>query len=153
MSTPIQGIDSPDPTSLQSANFHKPFVLADVVRKLSRMTEILQKVAAAQAGGLTLYANWQKAYTDLMAVVPSGPATTPAWATATDDATVAKRGNLSRAIANISSTLQNRQSIVSDLAKALQSAVNQTNDAVNQQSSVGSTFLQSVQTLLGSIYK
>lgn len=146
-------IPNADPTSLQGAGLNKPFVLSNIVKLVTNMTKVLQKAAAAQAGGLTVLADMQRAYTDLMAKVPSGPTDADVWGTDTSTVGTEKRSNLLRAFANMTSTLQNRQSIISDTAKALQSAVNQSNDAVNQQANVGTTMLQEIQTLLGSIYR
>lgn len=45
-------------------------VLFDLFKLLVTMIEVLQKIAATQGQRLTFYANYQKAYTDLIAKVP-----------------------------------------------------------------------------------
>lgn len=146
------GVNAVDPTTLAPAQLNLTSIISNVIRLASRMTEVLQKTAAAQATLLTLYANMQRAYTDKMADIPISPPP-GTWATATDAASQDARARYQAKVANLTSTLQNRQSIVSDTAKAQQSAVNQSNDAVNQQANIGSTLLQEVQTLLSAIYR
>ena len=48
--------------------------------------------------------------------------------------------------------MQSRQALVGDDAKALQSNVNQSNDAVTQQSNLGTAILQELSTLLSEIF-
>jgi hypothetical protein len=94
---------------------------------------------------------WQKAYTDALAQVHTFiSGSVDIGGTSSGDVTA--RNDLNKLNSSLIQTMQNRQSVVSDDAKALQSNVNQSNDAVNQQSNLGTAIIQELGTLLSSIY-
>jgi hypothetical protein len=142
-----------DPTSLAPGKYSSTNVINRVFKIILEMVNALQNVAAVQAQRLTFMSSWQKAYTDAMAQIHTFSKDngdrfsfdTTDYATARDD--------LNRLNAQFTSTLQNRQSVVSDDAKALQSNVNQSNDAVNQHLNLANTILDELRSLLGSIFK
>lgn len=148
----MSSITPVDPSSLAPANYSSTIILNNIFKLILKMTTSLQNAAAAQADRLSFYTQWQKAYTAALAQVHTfikGNADTvggggSTFATARDD--------LNRLNATLTQTMQNRQSVVSDDAKALQSNVNQSNDAVNQQSNLGTAVIQELGTLLSSIY-
>lgn len=144
----------PDPTSLASANYTSTIILNRIFKLLLNMISSLQKVAAAQATRLKFMSSWQASYTDAMAQIHTfiKGDTTHAFG-GTDSGSATTRDDLNRLNSSFTQTLQNRQSVVSDDAKALQSNVNQSNDAVNQQSNLATAILQELGTLLQTIFK
>lgn len=154
MTTPVTPPTPPaDPTSLTSGNYTSSVILNRIFNLLLKMISSLQNAAAAQANRLTFMSEWQSAYTDAMSQLHTFIKRDGlAFSEDTSSAAV-HRDDLNRLNSNLIQTLQNRQSVVSDDAKALQSNINQSNDAVNQQSDLGTAILQELSTLLSAIFK
>lgn len=150
MTTPVGGPYPTDPTNLATSNFTSSIILNKIFNLLLTMITSLQNVAAAQANLLNFETNWQSAYTNVMAQVHTFTQGGGGLAGASSNAT--QRADLNNLNSNFIQTLQNRQGVVSDNAKALQSNVSQSNDAVNQQSNLGTAILQELSTLLSSIF-
>lgn len=149
--TPIDPVPAPeDTTSLAAGGYTAAIILNDIFSKILNMIGALQNAAAVQANRLSFLSGWQKAYTNLAANIPVFTSGSGAFGTKTDDKL---RGELNQLNSNYAATVQNRQSVVGDDAKALQSNVNQSNDAVNQQSNLGTAILQELGTLLAAIFK
>lgn len=140
-------------SSIGSSNFVSTIVLNDIFSLILKMVTSLQNAAAAQAHRLTFQSQWQSSYTNLMAQVPVFVQVDgrPFGSKEGDDPK--NRDDLNRVNATYTQTLQNRQSVVADSSKALQSNINQTNDAVNQQSNLATAILQELGTLLSAIYR
>lgn len=141
-----------DETTLSTAQYTSTIVLNRVFKIILKMVNALQNVAAVQAQRLSFMADWQKSYTDLMAQVHTfvkGDGNL--YSQDTTDASEA-RDNLNQLNTTYTTTLQNRQSIVSDDAKALQSNVNQSNEAVSQHLTLANTILDQLKSLLGAIF-
>lgn len=151
MTQPVNFVPPGDPTELAPGHYTQSGILNDIFNQILQMTTSLQQVAAAQANRLNILTQWQKAYTDLMAQVPTFSEAGGAFHGSSTSISKT-RDDLNRLNAAFTQTLQNRQSVVSDDAKALQSSVNQSNDAVNQQSNLGTAILQELSTLLGTIF-
>lgn len=148
MSTPTPPVGpTPDASSIATSNFSETAILNRIFDLILRMVSTLQNLAASQANRLTFMSQWQASYTDAMSQVKTFVTGDPTFPHATD------RDDANRLNSGFIQTLQNRQSVVSDNAKTLQSNVNQSNDAVNQQSNLGTAILQELGTLLGTIYK
>lgn len=139
----------PDASSLASGDYTSTNILNNIFSKLLSMVSTLQNVAASQANRLTFMAQWQQEYTDAMAQMHTF--------TEGDGSFLSGNSDGRTSMNNFNSTelqaMGNRQSVVSNNAKALQSNVNQSNDAVNSQSSLGTSILQELSTLLGNIFK
>lgn len=153
MTTPVTPPAPPDPTSLAPANYTSTIILNRIFKLVLNMITSLQNVAAAQASRLKFMSSWQAAYTDAMSQVHTFIQGDGKAFSGTGSGDITARDDLNRFNASLIQTMQNRQSIVSDDAKALQSNVNQSNDAVNQQSNLGTAILQELGTLLQSIFK
>lgn len=149
----VDPIPPPSNTNLSTANFHKTFVLSNIFNLLLNMTTSMQNIAAAQADRLQLYTSWQQTFTDKMAQIKTFMVGGGQFISGTDEPASQARQSLNQLNSNYIQTLQNRQSVVSDQAKALQSNVNQSNDAVSQQSNLGTAIIQEMNTLLGSIFR
>jgi hypothetical protein len=153
MTQPVTPTYPADPTSLGSAGYTSTIILNDIFDLVVEMTTSLQNVAAAQAERLNFLTDWQKAYTDALAQVHTFIKNNGDSIDANNSSEAQARDDLNRLNSNLIQTMQNRQSVVSDEAKALQSNVNQSNDAVNQQSNLGTAIIQELSSLLSAIYK
>lgn len=148
----VNPVDPVDTTSLAPGKYTRTIILNRIFDLIRKMLATMQNVATVQADRLTFLTQWQKGYTDVMnqiKVFTKGD-TTVASGIINDDTI---RGDLNRLNAQYTETLRNKRSVISDDAKALQSNVNQSNDAVNQQSSMGTSIMQTLSTLLSSIFR
>ena len=155
MTSPVTPAAPVDPTSLAVGNYTSTIILNRIFLLILNMITSLQKTAAAQANRLTFMGQWQSSYTDAMSQIHTFVKDGNPLHAFTDgsSASATRRDDLNRLNSNFIQTMQNRQSVVSDDAKALQSNVNQSNDAVNQQSNLGTAILQELSTLLSSIFR
>lgn len=156
------GVNYVDETTLAPGNYHKPLILDRIFKLLVEMINELQKTAAAQAQRLNFLTEWQKAYTDEMNqihafVAANGDGQFSNGSTPldhpTDSAASQARQNLNQTNTNYTQQLQGNNSVISNDAKALQSNVNQTNDAVQAQTDMATSILQQLSTILSSIYQ
>lgn len=149
MSTPP--VDPLDQTNLTTSNFHTGTeILNNIFNQLLNVTTSLQNVATAQAATLNIYTQIQQAYTQKLADVHTFVAGSTDFIGGTD--ATSARSSLNQLNASYTTNLTNQQSIYSDDAKTLQSNVNQSNDAVSQQSNLGTSILQEMGTLLSSMF-
>lgn len=147
MSTPA--VTPPDSTSLAPGKYTSTDVLNRIFKLISTLLTTLQESAAAQANRLTFLTQWQQAYTSKLSQIHTFVANDGDFAQS--DASM--RDDLNRLNAGYTQSLQNNQSIISDSAKALQSNVNASNDAVSKQSTLGTSIIQELGTLLTSVYR
>lgn len=137
-------------TSLEPANFQKTKILNSIFALIALMIGTMQNVASAQANRLRILTTWQAAYTfslQQMHTFLVGDNTAPGVG-AEDRARINQDINTPNR-----SLVQTFQSNVSDDAKALQSSINQTSDAVSQQSSIANAIIQELTTLLNAIFR
>jgi hypothetical protein len=138
----MSSVSPVDNTSLAAGNFNQTVILNDIFKLLTRSLTAIQNVAATQAQSLQFFAQWQNYYTSLMAQVPNP----------TQFANLGSSAGAKQAAAQFNTTLitklQNRQSIIADQTKAMQTVVNQSNDAASAQANLGSSLLQEMTTLL-----
>lgn len=146
--------DSPE-SSIYSQNevcFCKTQILDRVFDLLVKMIGVLQQAAVAQANRVNFLSEWQKAYTDAMDQVHSFASKNgDQYDDPDNDGDLMSNLNQTNSIYTTSE--QNRRSVISDDAKSLQTTVNQTSDAVNNQSSLATSFLQELSTLLSTIFR
>ena len=136
-----------DTSNLKSANYVNAQVMNSLFIKLTRMVVSLQQAATAQSARLTIYANWQVLYGNLLKKVPTFA---PGDGSGLDTTAV---GQANTANSSFITLIQANQQLVANLAKSLQSNVNQTNDQSNSQSSLATAILQQLSTMLSSIFK
>jgi len=148
---PVTPTGPADPTSLAPGDYTSTVILNRIFSLILTMITALQDATAAQANRLTFLGTWQNSYTQLNAEIPTFTQTSGS--SFPGNMNTSQRGQLNQLNTTLSTTVQNRQSVVSDAAKALQSNVNQSNDAVNSQSTLGTSILQELSTLLSSIFK
>lgn len=153
MTTPVTPLPPPDDTRLAPGNFTSTEILNRAFKLINTVLTSMQSVAAAQASRLTILSSWQKAYSDMMNQVHTFSAGNgDAISNPSDSTQTTYRNDLNKLNSQLIQIMQNRQSIIGDDAKALQSNVSQSNDAVNQQSSLGTAILQDLSTLLGTVF-
>lgn len=145
-------IDGSDNSSLSSANFDKTLILNRIFALLAKIIGTMQSVASVQANRLLVLTQWQQAYTNTESQLRTflkGDGTR----LGADDATD-QRNNVNNNL-NVQwrSNLENNRSVLSDDAKSLQSNINQSTDAVSQQSNLATAVIQELTTILGSIYR
>lgn len=120
-------------------------VIFDLVVK---MIGTLQIVTAAQSDRLKFLTSWQQAYTNLEASIRSFVKSGPEWIQGDDDS----RNQLNQANQTYTQEIQSRITVVNDDSKQLQTNINQSNDAVSQQTSLGTAIIQQLSSLLSAIY-
>ncbi|MCB1112840.1 MAG: hypothetical protein H7A37_01685 [Chlamydiales bacterium] len=139
----------------------RTLIIDRVFLLLVRMIEVLQKCAAAQSDRLNFLTQWQKAYTDQMDTIhafagDNGDAIDKT-GDAENDSSVREqrdaRDDLNRVNSTYTEELRSRRSVISDDAKSLQTTVNQTSDAANQQTNMATSLLQQLSTILSAIYR
>lgn len=150
----LSGASAPLITSVETSASKKVLILDRIFRLLVSMIESLQGVAAAQADRLSFLTQWQKAYTDKMNQVPTFIQSNgmPGIDGGGDESRSA-RDDLNRLNSTFTENMRANRSVISDDAKALQSNVNQSNDAVTQQSDLTTALIQQFSTILGAIYR
>lgn len=157
---------------------HKLNILNNIFLLIVQMIGTLQNVAAAQSQRLTFLSTWTNAYVSLQNQLHSfykgngdyvdgsgakdGSIYSPDFYTKGADSagcgSLTQSNNVRDALnntinANLSQVIQNNRGQVSDTSKAMQSTVNTTSDAVNQQSNMATTILQQLDSLLSAIFK
>lgn len=149
MVTPVDPVDT---TSLAPGKYTRTIILNRVFDLILKMLATMQNMATTQANRLTFLTQWQKGYTDVMnqvKVFTAGDTSVNVAIIGNDT----MRAELNRLNAQYTETLRNKRSIISDDSKSLQSNVNQSNDAVNQQSTMGTSILQELSTILSAIFR
>ncbi len=140
-------------------------ILNDLLFLIIKMISSIQNVAASQADRLSLYTAWQKGYTDLLNQVhvftgsskdklkdfssgnpfSNNPSLTDVQKRRQDE-----QGNFN---AGMVQQITAFKDTVSEDAKALQSRVNQSSDAFNEQANTATAILQELSTILSAIFR
>lgn len=159
-----------DATGIHPGLYGRPLVLDRIFKLLVAMIDVLQKTAAAQANRLNFLSQWQKSYTDEMNQIHafvSQNGDGSAMRTSTihlshsdggrnvDDSSAEgtnARTEMNTLNTNFTQQMQGNRQVIADDAKALQTSVNQTNDAVQAQTDMATSILQQLSTILTSIY-
>lgn len=152
----IPGTQAPDGSIYKEnqVGFNKTLLLDRIFILLKDMISVLQNAAIAQSNRLTFLSEWQKAYTDTLDQVHAfAVANGDRFDDPDDDKDTTLISNLNQTNSIYTTQEQNRRSVISDDAKSLQTNVNQTTDAVNQQASLATSFLQELNTLLSTIFR
>lgn len=138
-------------------------ILNEVFFLIVKMITSIQNVAASQADRLALYTSWQKGYTDLLNQVhvftgSSKDKLKDAYGPFTDAPSLSdvqkrrqdEQGNFN---AGMVQQITAYKDTVSEDAKALQSRVNQSTDAFNEQANSATAILQELSTILSAIFR
>lgn len=140
-------------------------ILNDVFFLIVRMITSIQNVAASQADRLSLYTAWQKGYTDLLNQVhvftgssrdklrdftsPNPFSNNPSLS----DVQKKRQDEQGNFNAGMVQQITAYKDTVSEDAKALQSRVNQSTDAFNEQANSATAILQELSTILSAIFR
>lgn len=134
-------------------------VVSRILALLTKTINLLQQISASQAQHLSFQTSWQSNYTTLLTQVPQFAAgdRTPLGGSSTDRtidvrAAAFRNKDINPKMQNILQQVQARQSNVQDTAKSQQTNINQSQDASNQLSQMLTSLLQTMQTILSSIY-
>jgi len=154
----VQGGVAIDSTSLNPGKYLDTNILTKIFSLLTSMISTTQNVAAAQAQRLNFLTAWQQAYTNVLNQMPTFIAGGGADGGGSNSISSASgfgtyRDALNQFNSGLTAQTQANQNLVSDDAKSLQSTVNQSNDAVNQQENMATSVIQQMNTLLTSIYQ
>lgn len=139
---------------METSSSKKVLILDRIFALLIEMIDTLQKVASSQADRLSFLTQWQKAYTDSMNQVPTF--IQGGGVSAVNQSTTSGRNardDLNNLNSNLTETMRSNRSVISDDSKSLQTNVNQSNDAVTQQSDLTTSLIQEFSTILAAIYR
>lgn len=130
--------------STVAGTFYKVDIINRILTLLTSILGTLQSMTASQAGNLTVLARWQQAYTEQQGKISFNVS----GISGTQD-----QSNAINQRSQFVSMIQTKRSLVQDSSKALQSAVNQSNDTTSQQANLLSALLQQLSTILSAIYR
>jgi hypothetical protein len=160
----LEAISLGGPSSLAGNSSEKVFVIHRIIALLIAMIGTLQNVAIVQANRLKYITQYQQVYTGMQSQIPvflektNDPAhyvierKGMSGVSSTDQARARTDLNSSYN-ALLTDNLRSLRSIQEDKAKQIQSNINQTNDAVNQQTDMATSFIQQLSTLLSTIMR
>jgi len=151
-------------SSISETKSNAVLVLNRILSLLIQLIKTLENVGIVQANRLSFYTKFQNAYTALQSQVPTftkgqiystttgATYESPLGAGSTEAGE--SRNNLNSSFNGLlTDNLRSLRAIQEDNAKKLQSNINTTNDAVNQQTDMATTFIQQMSTLLSSILR
>lgn len=141
-------------SSLAENDSQKAQVINRIILLLISLIQTMQNVGIAQANRLRYLTQFQNAYTALETQVPVFLQSTPGPIGGTSSNSSTVRNELNSSFNGIVlDNVRSLRTVQQNNAQQVQSAVNTTNDAVNQQMSMVTTFLQQMTTLLGTILR
>lgn len=144
----------PDHSSLSSNDSYKVIIINKILLLLIALIGAIQNMGIAQAHRLTFTSNFERAYTTLQTQIPVFLRGDFTIVGGTDSGQTNARNELNSSFNSfITQNLRNLGGLQDNAAKSQQSSLNQTNDAVNQQTDMVSTFIQQLSSLLSTILK
>ena len=153
----VQDIANVKPAVIPTLPTQSVSILNDVFSLIVSMIESIQNITASQASRLSLYTSWQKGYTDLLNQVPIFTASSAdllrdnaVFGTDTKETRKEVQGNFN---AGLTQQITAFKDTVSEDAKALQSRVNASSDAFNEQANTATAILQQISTILSAIFR
>lgn len=139
-------------STLSGNHSEKILIISQILFLIIQLIKALQDVAVAQSNKLQYYTKFENAYTALQNQIPTFLVGSPGKIGGNSQSAETARGNINSAFnANLSSNLRNLQNIQQNNAKTFQTNVNQTSDAVNQQTDTVTSFIQQMSSLLSAI--
>lgn len=147
-----------------SASSEKALILNRLINLLISLISILQKVGVSQANQLKFVTNFQNIYVKLQTQIPvlsrgdtftagSGATGTTPLGLKTTSANDERNAINTAFNAAKTEMMRSFRGVQEDIAKQVQSRVNQTNDTVNQQTDMATAFLQQLSGLVGAIFR
>lgn len=120
-------------------------ILWQIFATILDMIQVIQKTTAISAQRLGFLTNYQKAYTELIAQIPTFLNGQPFTADET--------GPINSKLQAFAENLRSFRGIITDDSKSLQSSVNGLNESGNQQANLATDLLQQMSSLLSTIMK
>lgn len=128
-------------------------IIFELLSLVKDMVGTLEDLSSAQVERLKFYSNWQQSYTDLIAKVP---VVTVSKLGAKIKGNDEQKSNAMQQVGQYNDAwtqkLRSFRDNVASEAKSHQTAVDQTKDAINAQSSLATTLLQDLRTILQSLF-
>lgn len=150
----LKEITYTDPTSLHPGKYLLGLQLNRVMNLLIEMVATLQKVAVQQSQKLSFFSQMQNANTAHMNTIHTwvlnDSAPTFISGSGNDDANT-NRQALNQANTSYISAIKANNDLISNTAKQIQTNVNQTQDAVSQQSNMLTSLIQQLRSINSSI--
>ncbi len=141
-------------SSLNSSKSLITLTLNNILSLLVGMIKSMQTVAVAQASRLNILVQWQKAYTEQMNSVHSFTTNNgDAFVSGTQSELTNVRQGLNLTNSTYTEQMRSNNGLVADTAKGLQTNINATQDAVNQQSNMATSILQQMSSIVQAINK
>jgi hypothetical protein len=137
-------------TSTVGATSSKTLVLNRIFALLAKMIGALQQIAAAQSDRLTIFTQWNLAYTNLQNSVKYIIKDEANNKIASDDA---DRNDYNSYNATLTEGIKAKNATVTDTSKNLQTSINQSSDSANNQISLATSIIQILSTILSAIYR
>lgn len=129
-------------------------VIDRILRLLVAMIDVLQRISAAQADRLTFLTKWQQAYTSMLVDIPVfSKGSTPAGIGADSPEAQTVRQDTATVTQTHQENVKALRTSVQDEAKQLQTTINQSQDAANQQTNMATSILQQLSTILSQIFR
>ncbi|NGX42801.1 MAG: hypothetical protein K940chlam7_01089 [Chlamydiae bacterium] len=132
-------------------------IIDRILKLLIGTIGILQNVSAAQAQRLGFYADWQRAYTDMLTRLPIIGTDYVKDIKDPDPDEAPSPSELVSEYQTFAGQLQTkiraRRDVIGDEAKAMQSAISQSQDAANQQTNMATAIIQQLSTILSQIFR
>jgi hypothetical protein len=132
-------------------------IINQILLLIIKMIGTLQRVAAFQSETLQIQTNQQTAYTNLETQVPVFTAGDGSIfgnaALASADESQQARDQANNYNQTLTETIRSRRTTVEDDAKIEQSNIDSSNNEANDQASTATAFLQTLATILASIYR
>lgn len=141
-----------DPTTLHAGKYLLTLTIGRVLTLLIKSITSMQSVAVAQANRLTFLTQWQQAYTSQMNSIHTFTQLNgDAYVSGTSDTQSTDRQSLNQTNSTYTQSDQSNNNIISDTAKSLQTNINQTQDAVNQQSNMCTSLIQQLLSIIQQV--
>lgn len=141
-------------TTVTPESAKRVLVIDRVLRLLITITSTLQRISASQAQHLSFLTSWTDAYTNLVTDVPQF---TQGQANPIGDGSKASKAfrnnDVNPHMQSILDKIKARRENVQDSAKQMQTTINSTQDAANQQTQLATSLLQQLSTILGQIFR
>jgi hypothetical protein len=129
-------------------------VIDRILRLLVSMIDVLQRISAAQAQRLTFLTNWQQAYTTMLVDIPVfSKGSEPTGIGVDSDAAQTVRQDTATVTQTHQENIKALRTSVQDEAKQMQTTINQSQDAANQQTNMATSILQQLSTILSQIFR
>lgn len=141
-------------TTVSTGTARRTLVLDRILRLLIEVIDVLQRVSAAQAQRLNFLTAWQSAYTEMLVNVPQyAQGDGSPLSHQNDDSKLFRNEVVNPHMQSILENVRAKRSAVQDEAKQLQTSINSSQDAANQQTQMATALLQQISGILSQIYR